>query len=155
MLNPDDPFQVTMAAGGAIGIRVRRFDLLLRGLYQAKNGYSDADLEAEGRTFWGIAAEYAVTVSQADRREGLLQFGAGRLHRPHFRTSWFMELGLAGRHRIAPPVALIVSVQDLLVFLPGEEAGCEPIPRGRFCTAAVTEQAQHNLGVVLAVEVIP
>jgi hypothetical protein len=155
MLNPDDPLQVTAAVGGAIGVRVRRFALILRGLYQGKNGYTGSDLTAEGRTFWGLAAEYALMISEGDQREGVVQVGLGRLHRSHFRTPWFAQLGLGGRYRVAPPVALLVSAQDLVAFLPTEASRCDPIPGGQFCIAPVVGQIQHNLGLVLAVELIP
>jgi hypothetical protein len=138
MLNPIDPFHVTVAAGAAVGVRVRRVDVLLRGMRQNRNGYTGADLVVEGRTFWGVTVEYAAAVSQSVRREGLMQLGAGRLHRAGLGTAWFLQAGVGGRYYVAPPVALMVSFQDVLAFLPAGEA-----------------RAQHNLAVLLGVELVP
>lgn len=156
MLNPDDPLRVTMAFGAAAGVRLGHFGIFLRGLRQSQNGNAGSDLTSDARTFWGAAFEYEGSTAGVHERQGLVQLGAGRLDRPRFRTSWFVQAGLALRYRVARSLALVGSVEDHAAFLPYEEARCESAPGGgEICTDAVKKQVQHNFGFMIAFEFHP
>lgn len=153
MLNPSDPFQVTMAFGAAAGIRVGRLGAYGEGLRQSHNGNAGADLTSQARTYWGVALEYEASPSGIHERQGLIQVGAGRLARDPFATSWYARAGVALRYRLAPLVAFTGGLEDRVAFLPYEAARCEMVAeRTEWCADAVAKQAQHNFGFILALE---
>jgi hypothetical protein len=156
MLNPDDPFQVTMAVGAAGGLRVSRFGIFLQELRQSQNGNSGSDLTSAGRTFVGVALEFEGLRGGLQERQGLLQLGGGRLKRSRFETTWYVQAGIALRYRVVPGLALLGDIEDLAAPLPAEPARCEPLATGgELCTGAVVKQVQHNFGFLVALEFVP
>ena len=155
MLNPDDPLQVTIAFGAAAGLRVGKVAVFVRGLQQSQNGNARTDLTTDARTFWGVHLEYEGAPRGRYQRQGLIQVGAGWLERSSFRSTWYVQAGLALRYRVARPLAFVGIVEDYVAKLPFEPARCAPDPAGQpVCDAEIPPHVQHNFGVGVALEVV-
>jgi hypothetical protein len=136
-LDPDDPFNVTLAFGGAIGLHLHSSSLLLRVLRQSRNGNSGDDL-THGRSFILLEWELAGRQGGPMQRQPYLRFGFGRLARSPFRSSWSLDGAVGLRYRLVRSVHLLGTVGDQVAFLPAE--------------TLVRGGPQHNFALTLALE---
>lgn len=160
-LNPGDPFAVTLAYGGAVGVAYRRHALIVHLAQQSRNRNSGPDLTSSARRYAAIAWEYAGLRSGVQERQGVLRLGLGRVTRQPFRTAWFLDAAAMLRYRVAPVLAFLGTLQYAPIAIPEERfvacgPGEGPYTYREYCSdAMITGRVQHNFGFLLGLELRP
>jgi len=176
-LAPDDPFVVTMAFRAAAGTNLGGQNAVaLEYSLQSANRIEGEDFGKFARHFVGISWQHAFQDVFSDPEPQklyyLMRLGGGTLVRgtfpeavgdQHLRNAPFVDLGVVIRYPLSPHVAAVGTVQDAVSFLPAEtvhsycsvQSGvtyCYPNPGPDYYTIDRPASTQHNLGVLLTLQ---
>lgn len=153
-LNPDDPFNTTLAYGAAAGVTIGLSSFLVRVLRQSRDRNSGPDL-SNPRTYGLVDWELAGRPSGAQGRQPFLRLGAGWLWRRPFASTWVADVGAGVRYRLAAHLFVVGAVVDQMARLPHETwvscfAGGPP--SGDCVTNEIKAELQQNYGLLVDVE---
>jgi hypothetical protein len=151
-LNARDPFNTTLAFGGAVGITVRSSSFVLRLVRQSWNRNSGADV-SDGRTFALLDWEWAGKPKGAWQRQPFIRLGAGWLFQSPFKSTGATDLGVGLRYKLASRLFVVGALVDQVAWVqPQVFTDCQ----ATICTTTnVPEQIQHNLGLLVDLELRP
>lgn len=176
-LAPNDPFVITLAlratAGWALG---GQNALTVEYSRQSANRNEGNDLGKFARHFVGIAWQHAFQDAFSDpesmKQTYLVRVSGGTIFRGTFpeavedqnlRNAPFMDLGVVIRYPLSSRVAAVGTVEDAIGFLPAETVRsyctnqngfvlCYPHGGPNYYTIDLPAKTQHNLGVVLTMQ---
>ena len=156
MLNASDPFDVTMAFGGALGWQLSRSNaLLVRYVRQSQNRNSVADIGSKARGLLTANWEHAFGPSAQYHQQALIRVGVGALFRPLLATAPLVNASLELRYTVHPHVAFVGSLEDDVGRLPRQDFQfCATDASGNPVCQVYTSGAkvQHNFGFLVAIE---
>ncbi|HKA60126.1 MAG TPA: hypothetical protein VKD28_16025 [Gemmatimonadales bacterium] len=177
-LAPDDPFLVTLAFRASAGINFGGQNALtLEYSRQSANRTLGNDVGKYARQLVGLAWQHAFGDVFSDpepkKLQYLMRLGGGALIRGTFpaavgdqdlRNAAFADAGVVIRYPLSARVAAIGTVEDAIAFLPAEtvqsyctmQGGgmvCYPEGGSSYFTIDRPATTQHNLGVVLSMQV--
>ncbi len=157
-LNPDAPFNVTLAYGVAAGRTWRADAILFHVVRQSRDRNSGADIN-HARTFLLADWEHSFSAAGATERQPFVRVGAGWLFRSPFKSTWAVDLGAGLKYRLAPRLYLLGTLDDLLARLPDETfTACVQVIQGLppSCgPARIIPELQHNFGLTVDLEYRP
>lgn len=176
-LAPDDPFVVTMTfratAGWSFG---GQNAVTVEYSRQSANRTEGNDLGKYARNFVGLAWQHAFQDVFSDpepkRLQYLMRLGGGTILRGTFpeavedqdlRNAPFASLGMVIRYPLSSRIITIGTVEDAIGFLPAQTVKsycslqngiplCYPNGGSTYYTVDRPASTQHNLGVVLSVQ---
>jgi hypothetical protein len=151
-LNPDDPFNATLALGASAGFEWNeRRALVISYVRQSENGNEGEDIAARGRGFLTVAVEWGFTFEEQRRQQYRARLGAGALFRSAgLTTAPVIEAGLTIRYTLLPRLAVVGVLGDHLAFLPRDEI---VVCSGSTCQTYVAgDKYQHNFGGLVGLE---
>lgn len=176
-LAPDDPFVVTLALRISAGITLGGLNALtVEYSRQSANPTQRNDLGTYARDLVGIAWQHAFHDVFSDpepkKLHYLVRLGGGTIVRGTFpeavddddlRNAPFVDVGLVIRYPLSSHVTAVGTVEDAIGFLPAEtvrsycttqngQMACYPNPGPDYFTIDRPATTQHNLGVVLSMQ---
>ncbi len=148
-LNPNDPFQTTLAFGGAFGVAEHTNSFLIRVLRQSWNGNAGSDL-GNARTYALLDWELAGRPVGEMQRQPFLRLGAGWLWQGPLKSTWVVDLGAGLRYRLAPHLFIVGSLVDDMARLSSQTlVACS----GGICTTnEIKAELQQNFGLLVDLE---
>ena len=151
-LDPEDPFAVTLAYGGALGVTRGEHAFLLRLVRQSRDRNSGPDID-NARTF--VMADWELSVRPGGR-QAFIRLGAGWLFRHPFQSTWALDLGAGLKYRLNPGLLLEGWLVDQMARLPYQTVTvcAAPFPGlPSTCSLyAIRERLQQNVGLLIGLE---
>jgi hypothetical protein len=155
-LNPNDPFQTTLAYGVGAGLNLDHIALTLHVTRQSQNRNSGSDLGTEARTFVTAAAELTVSRARGSPpKQAFIRADLGFLLRGPFSTAPVAGIGFGWRFDLVHHIILVGTLFDDIAFVSTETFPCVGSQSGLLTVCVIQASPQHNFGGMVAVRLSP